>query len=107
MVTMFSQAVRTLGPGHTSASRYSLRHGGASDDMITKRRSIPEIKQRGGWSSDSSLKRYVKETRILSELNKVAPQVLHFADFGSSHLEQVFQSPEIFPPLPPVHPTSF
>ena len=57
-----------------------MRHGGASHDLLTKSRSVEAVKRRGRWRSDSSLKRYGKETRILSELNKVAPQVIELGE---------------------------
>ena len=40
---------------------YALRHGGASDDLLTGRRSVMEVKRRGGWAAESSVKRYAKE----------------------------------------------
>ena len=49
--------------------------GGASHDVLSRRRSLLEVKQRGRWSSDASLKRYVKEARLQSELNKVPKHV--------------------------------
>ena len=39
---------------------HQLRHGGASHDAATKQRTIPEIKDRGTWESDKSVRRYRK-----------------------------------------------
>ena len=56
----------------------SLRHGGASDDMLRKRRSISAIKERGRWVSDSSLSRYAKATLLQKEVNKVPATVTSY-----------------------------
>ena len=58
--------------------RYSLRHGGVSHDLMSRGRSVEEAKRRGRWRSDTSLRRYAKESRVLSELRKVSPAVLEF-----------------------------
>eukprot|EP00973_Karenia_brevis_P006482 882223-Karenia_brevis.AAC.1 len=57
---------------------YSLRHGGASEDILRRRRSVQEVKRRGRWTSDASLKRYAKEARLLSEISKLHPSILAF-----------------------------
>ena len=57
---------------------YALRHGGASEDLLSRQRSISDVKARGGWTSDSSLRRYPKASRLLSELTKVHPDVLAY-----------------------------
>ena len=57
---------------------HGLRHGGASDDLLTKRRGAAEVKSRGRWSCDQSLRRYGKATRLQAELRKVAPSVVQF-----------------------------
>lgn len=48
-----------------------MRHGGASEDLLLRKRSGLEVKRRGRWRSDDSLKRYGKETRLLAELSKI------------------------------------
>ena len=57
---------------------HSLRHRGASDDLLTKRRGAAEVKSRGRWTSDQSLRRYGKATRLQAELRKVALSVVQF-----------------------------
>ena len=46
--------------------------------MLGRKRSLAEIKRRGRWVSDMSLKRYTKETRLMSELGKVDPRVIKY-----------------------------
>jgi hypothetical protein len=39
---------------------------------------MEEVKQRGRWATDSSLRRYVKTARLQSELHKMHPAVIQF-----------------------------
>ena len=55
------------------ASLYRLRHGGASHDAAARLRTIAEIKRRGRWASDRSVRRYEKRTWLQSEEVKVSP----------------------------------
>ena len=57
---------------------YGLRHGGASDDLLARRRSALEVQQRGGWASDKSFKRYAKQARIVSELQRVGAHAVAY-----------------------------
>eukprot|EP00973_Karenia_brevis_P059127 8231961-Karenia_brevis.AAC.1 len=74
--TVFNSGIKSLGMESLRPSLYSLRHGGASEDLLRRRRSLQEVRRRGRWMSDSSLKRYAKETRLLAELSKIPEQVL-------------------------------
>ena len=59
--------------GIRDPSLYRLRHGGASHDAAARLRTIAEIKRRGRWSSDTSVRRYEKRTWLQSEEVKVSP----------------------------------
>ena len=43
---------------------YQLRHGGPSHDRAFRLRGVAEIKARGGWRSDNSLRRYEAHARL-------------------------------------------
>ena len=47
---------------------YQLRHGGASHEMLTGARGAKDIKLRGRWLSDNSLRRYEKGGRVAQQL---------------------------------------
>ena len=49
---------------------YSLRHGGASEDLIFKRRTVSEVECRGHWVAGSSSNRDTKESRLQTDRNK-------------------------------------
>ena len=84
-----TDAINALGLQELGLCRYSMRHGGASHDLLTSARTVDAVKRRGRWKSDSSLRRYGKETRILSELNKVAPQVVELGSLVAAELSSL------------------
>ena len=74
----FQDACEALHLQALSPTLYSLRHGGASEDILRGHRTLAETKKRGRWSSDSSLKRYSKDTRLMSELAKVPVRTIDY-----------------------------
>ena len=74
----FNSAAHELQLDDIQPCRYGARHGGASEDLTTHRRTPLGVKRRGRWATDSSLRRYGKETRLLAELAKVHPEVLRY-----------------------------
>lgn len=72
----FNSRAKRMGLDRVGVARYSLRHRGASNDILTKRRSLKNVMRRGRWQTDQSLRRYAKETRLLAEINKVNPDVM-------------------------------
>ena len=77
-----------------------MRHGGASEDILSRRRLLVDIKRRGRWVSDSGLKRYGKETRLLGELLKIHPNVLAFGREFVQHFEALMLGSPRLPSLP-------
>ena len=73
LVEEYQLACLSLGLSHLKPCRYALRHGGASDDLPTRRREHLAVKRRGGWATNASLKRYGKETRLLKEIGRIPP----------------------------------
>ena len=71
LLAEFRKACRDL--GFQDPSLYRLRHGGASHDAAARLRSIVEIKRRGRWASDTSVRRYEKRTWLQSVECKVSP----------------------------------
>ena len=71
LLSQFRKACETL--DIVDASLYRLRHGGASHDAASRLRTISEIKRRGRWASDTSVRRYEKRTWLQSEEVKVSP----------------------------------
>ena len=76
----FKADVERGGLAVLSPHLYSLRHGGASWDLVTGRRSLPEIKGRGRWFADTSVRRYTKSARALKEEQRIAPELRRYGD---------------------------
>ncbi|CAE8582249.1 unnamed protein product [Polarella glacialis] len=66
---------------------YQLRHGGPSHDHFFKLRSMLEIKLRGRWASDVTLKRYEAGGRIEQELQRLGSVRLKAAKLAAQTLE--------------------
>ena len=69
-----------------SQSLYVLRHGGVSADMLGRRRSLADIKKRGRWMQDNSLRRYEKAARALQELEKIPAVIRRYGSLVEQNL---------------------
>eukprot|EP00972_Heterocapsa_arctica_P038827 5721550-Heterocapsa_arctica.AAC.1 len=58
-VSLFKAACDLLGLLRGTCM-YQMRHGGASEDLLSHSRPQDDVKRRGRWSTDSSLRRYAK-----------------------------------------------
>ncbi|CAK0823625.1 unnamed protein product [Prorocentrum cordatum] len=76
----FKRACELLGLGPAGPRRYSLRHGGASEDLFRQRRSVEAVQRRRRWASSQSLKRDGEGTRVLTQLNQVPNHALRFGE---------------------------
>ena len=76
----FNKAAAAMGLAPGAFSLHSLRHGGASHDLLTARRTILQTKDRGRWVTDGSLRRYGKRSRLQEQINKVPKEVRDFGD---------------------------
>eukprot|EP00930_Biecheleria_cincta_P067890 TRINITY_DN5483_c0_g2_i1.p1 TRINITY_DN5483_c0_g2~~TRINITY_DN5483_c0_g2_i1.p1 ORF type:complete len:379 (-),score=63.39 TRINITY_DN5483_c0_g2_i1:250-1386(-) len=88
--TLFAQTTSKLGMDVLKPCLYSLRNGGASDDVLAARRTKLAVKCRGGWMSDKSLVRYSKEAKLASELLKIPQSTRDFGELVAQHLEVLF-----------------
>ena len=59
-------------------SRYALRHAGASHEVLNNLRSLENIKLRGRWKTDSSMRRYLKAAKAMDMANKFPAAVLAY-----------------------------
>ena len=70
---------------------YQLRHGGASEDMSSKLQDHPQVKARGRWKTDQSVRRYAKIGRIQQLLNKLTEPNLQYCLWSEKNLEKVMR----------------
>ena len=99
LIALFQGACNALGLQALAPCRYALRHGGASEDIASGRRSLDAVKKRGHWRSDTSLRRYVKETRLQAEVHKISRGALEYGRRALDTLESLFRTgATAFPP---------
>ena len=70
----FQSACARLGAG--GSHLFGLRHGGVSHDLLHRVLTQAEAQRKGRWASARSMRRYAKESRLLSEMHKVNPQLV-------------------------------
>jgi hypothetical protein len=78
---------------------YSLRHGGVSTDSLEKRRTLIEIKRRGRWRADESVRRYEKASIALKQLELLTPQQVKLGQTVDQHLGKIMMG--MMQPPPP------
>ncbi|CAK0857511.1 unnamed protein product [Prorocentrum cordatum] len=98
--SLFKRVSEAAGLGQANLHPCMMRHGGASDDALRQTRSLEEIKRRGRWAADTSVKRYEKHARVLKSLECLPKPV---RDYGLAiesqlHLLLALQAK---PPPPP------
>ena len=76
---LFEQAAAATGLSILKPVLYSLRHGGASFDTLFQKRPLPEVKSRGRWRADSSLRRYQKAAPAQQQLCLMPDNVIAHA----------------------------
>ena len=55
---------------------YSLRHAGPSHDKLSRKRTIADIKKRGRWRTNQSVRRYENSGNVLKQISKINPEVV-------------------------------
>ena len=79
---------------------YTLRHGGASHDLLYKRRDRLEVLARGRWVSESSIRRYGKHSRALKEVSRLEPEVKAYGEMIWENINDFLDSKRACPAPP-------
>lgn len=74
---VFGAAMHSLQLGDPSL--YRLRHGGASHDRAANFRTIGDVKRRGRWVADASVRRYEKPTILHAEEGRLPNRLARLA----------------------------
>ena len=90
----FKRIMKSAGMALSDQCLYTLRHGGASHDLLFKLRTLPEIKMRGRWVTDASLVRYTKATRAQAELHRIPLAAQAFGSAVELNLVEFFNYPQ-------------
>ena len=99
----FQQAVARAGAAlrlDPPPQLYQLRHTGASSDFASQRRTLPEIKRRGRWRAESSVRRYEKGGRLTDLLARLPAPTRKYA-LRCSRMIQYVLLKRVPPPAPP------
>ena len=88
-IERFHDIALHLGLGPLGPSRYALRHGGASEDLLSGLRNLDAIKKRGRWGTDASLRRYSKETKLLAEISKIPASSIALGKYAMENMEAI------------------
>ena len=83
----FKQCCEILGlpPCHL----YVLRHSGPSDDFLRNNRSMTQIKRRGRWSQDQTVRKYEKAARSLAQMSQWPVSLLDHLQFCEKHVADI------------------
>lgn len=73
---------------------------GALHDVLIGRRPLNEVKRRGRWRSDGSVRRYEKTAVALGQLNAMTAASLQYNRLVECRLALLFASPGLTPPPP-------
>ena len=84
-----SRVARLLGLESWNLSPYVLRHTGPSHDHLSHLRSLPEIKRRGHWASDTSLRRYEKSSQVTARPESLPEKTLAFLQPADSEIPEL------------------
>ncbi|CAK0826174.1 unnamed protein product, partial [Prorocentrum cordatum] len=87
-----AQGLQQLGLQKESPSLYTIRHGGASHDLLSGSRTIAEVKEGRRWISDQSLRRYGKRTRMQQRSADLPPTVAYFGEQVFSRLAELIET---------------
>ena len=79
---------------------YALRHGGASHDAVTATRSLAEIKARGRWRADASVRRYQKASRAQQQIHRLSDATIAYGELVGANLEAFMNNPSLVPAPP-------
>ena len=69
---------------------HQLRHGGATEELTSRLRAFNQIKARGRWMTDQSVRRYAKVGRVQDLPNKMSPSQTRYCQWSEKNMERVF-----------------
>ena len=86
---VISRAAADLGLEPLRLTPHMARHGGPSEDALSRVRSLPEIQARGRWEHPKSVARYRKAGTLLRQIRLMTNPQLRKAKAASPTLESL------------------
>ena len=87
----FSEAVKSCGLVALRCTPHCCRHGGPSADYATRHRTLSEIRRRGRWKSELSLRRYEKSGRLAKQVSKLSADQIRKAKLVAAQLHSLLE----------------
>ena len=97
----FKLAARDLKLEKWNLMSYQARHGGATRDILLRRRDLEEVRKRGQWQSYSSVRRYEKSGRLQRVVQTTSPEALRCCQRVAAGLLGLLRGPCGLVPAPP------
>ena len=73
---------------------YQLRHGGASEDLNSKTRDFNQVRERGRWKTDTSVRRYAKTGKLQKMLQDLDKPILEYCRRSLTAIPRILQGIE-------------
>jgi len=102
-VQNFHQLAEISGVSALQPHPYALRHGGASDDYLTKKLDLEGVRRKGRWRSFSSVRRYEKSGRVAAEVQRLPVKTRAYALRNEARLNRVLAKSVVPEPPPDIH----
>jgi integrase len=103
MVYLWKKAASVLGLGDTVL--YMLRHGGASEDLLSSTRTEAEIMTRGHWRTMTSVRRYAKQAQLQKLIGSMTTEGRAYGSMSYRLLREILEGRRT-PTAPSGTPTS-
>ena len=79
---------------------YSLRHAGASHDLLSQRRTYEQVRARGRWKTEQSVRRYGKPAMTMRALGRMDPKIIEYGKAVIENLEGIWLGARGLPAYP-------
>lgn len=85
---LFTRMAEVIGVSALRPHPYAVRHAGASDDYLSGRRSLEQVRVRGRWKTDKSVRTYLKASRAMKREHEMARDTKDYGLHVLNHLNQ-------------------
>ena len=86
---LVKEAFVAVGGAALGPVAYSCRHGGPAWDRYRKYRTVAEVKSRGRWLSDRSLRRYEKHSKMAQAMSRIGRKWQLYHAVCAAHLADI------------------
>ena len=97
---LVKEAFIAVGGAALAPVAYSCRHGGPAWDRYRKYRTVAEVKSRGRWLSERSLRRYEKHSKMAQAMSRIGRKWQRFHAECAAHLAAILigrRAPPVVP----------